>query len=89
MLSEYKNYKIRFFRHLLIPKICTDVENVIFFKSKKDINLLGVLFVVIFLAVNLEVTKLVRFLVFGNYTKPVTQLVLLQVLLCQVLEVPI
>ena len=46
-----------------------------------------VFFVLLFLVVDLEVAQLVRLLVVSNDTEPITKVVLLQVLLCQILQV--
>ena len=52
------------------------------------ISLLGILILIVrFLVVNLEVSELVAVLGVGNHTQPVSQVVLLQVLLGEVLQV--
>ena len=47
-----------------------------------------VLLVFVFLVVDLEVTKFIGFLIVGDNSQPITQIVLLKVLLRQILQVP-
>ena len=47
------------------------------------------IFFLLFILVNLEVTKFVTLLSVGNNTQPVTKVVLLQILLCQILQVSV
>merc|ERR1719365_210858 len=55
--------------------------------KQKLLNLLVVLFLLIVVVVDLEVSQLVAVLGVGNHTKPVPQVVFLQVLLGEVLKV--
>merc|ERR1719195_830108 len=56
-------------------------------KQKLLKNLFVILFLLIVVVVDLEVSQLVAVLGVGNHTKPVPQVVLLQVLLGEVLKV--
>merc|ERR1719433_957739 len=55
--------------------------------KQKFLGLLVVLFLLIVVVVDLEVSQLVAVLSVGNHTQPVPQVVLLQVLLGEVLQV--
>merc|ERR1712061_950650 len=55
--------------------------------KQKLLNLFVILFLLIVVVVDLEVSQLVAVLGVGNHTKPVPQVVLLQVLLGEVLKV--
>merc|ERR1719325_437514 len=55
--------------------------------KQKLLNLFVILFLLIVVVVDLEVSQLVAVLGVGNHTQPVPQVVLLQVLLGEVLQV--
>ena len=57
--------------------------------TKKATRVRSLVIFLLFLIVDLEVAKLIGLLVACDDTKPVPEVVLLQVLLCHVLEVPV
>ena len=56
-------------------------------RTQKRLDLLVILFLLIVVVVDLEVSQLVAVLGVGNHTQPVPQVVFLQVLLGQILKV--
>lgn len=59
------------------------------YKKSSGLYLISIFFIIVFLASNLEVSEFVGILILGYNTEPVTELVLLQEFLGQVLEIPI
>merc|ERR1712001_232015 len=57
--------------------------------SDRKRNLFVIIFLLIFVIVDLEVSEFIRISGRCNNAKPVTEVVFLQILLCQILEVPL